>query len=263
VFKESVHHLYKIVNQKPLVRPPWYFDTDVQGEGIVDVSTHLVDMTHWMLFPGQAINYTEDIQLMEAHRWSTLIPRDRFSKITGLDRFPDSIQDRVTGNGLEYFCNGELSYRIKKIPVKIRVIWNLEIPEGGGDKHFSLIKGTRSNLQIRQLPQHGFKVELLILPRENPTGVAAAVQQCLDKWSQKYPGLWLTREDENILVNIPDKLRTTHEEHFCEVRDMYLACLKQENFPEEAADCIVSKYTLLAEARKMALISTFRPSKDF
>ncbi len=26
VFKECVHHLYKIVNQKPLIRPPWYFD---------------------------------------------------------------------------------------------------------------------------------------------------------------------------------------------------------------------------------------------
>ena len=262
VFKESVHHLYKIVNQKPLVRPPWYFDTDVQGEGIVDVSTHLVDMTHWMLFPGQAISYAEDIQLLDARRWSTLIPKDRFSKITGLDRFPESIQDHVVGNGLEYFCNGELFYRIRNIPVKIRVIWNLEVPEGGGDTHYSLIKGTRSDLQIRQLPQRDFKVELLILPRKDPAEVAEAVQRCLDKWSNKYPGLWLTQEDNNILVNIPDKLRTTHEEHFCEVRDMYLACLNQDKFPEEAAECIVSKYTLLAEARKIALTSPFKPSKD-
>ena len=262
VFKESVHHLYKIVNQKPLVRPPWYFDTAVQGEGIVDVSTHLVDMTHWMLLPEQAISYAKDIQLLGARRWSTLIPKDRFSKITGLDRFPDSVQDHVAGNQLEYFCNGELFYRIRNIPVKIRVIWNLEVPEGGGDTHYSLIKGTRSDLQIRQLPQRGFKVELLIRPRKDSTEVAEAVQQCLEKWSQKYPGLSLTQEDNNMLVNIPDELRTTHEEHFCEVRDMYLACLKQKRFPAEAAECIVSKYTLLAEARKMALASPFEPSED-
>jgi hypothetical protein len=39
VFKESIHHLYKIVNDQPLVRPPWHFDINVQGEGIVDVTS--------------------------------------------------------------------------------------------------------------------------------------------------------------------------------------------------------------------------------
>jgi hypothetical protein len=29
---------------KPLIRPIWYFDIDVQGEGIVDTTIHLVDM---------------------------------------------------------------------------------------------------------------------------------------------------------------------------------------------------------------------------
>jgi len=259
VFKESIHHLYKIVNRQPLVRPPWYFDTDVQGEGIIDVTTHLVDMTHWMLFPGQTISYAEDIRLLDARRWSTLIPPDRFGKITGLDRFPDSVRDSATDSGLDYFCNGELLYRVREIPVKIRVIWNLEIPEGGGDTHLSIIKGTRSDLQIRQLPQHDFKVELLIIPRQDPSGVAAAVQQCLDRWSKKFPGLYITREKDSILVNIPGPLWTTHEEHFCQVRDMYLGFLQKNDYPEETRACIVSKYTLLAEARKMALASPFEP----
>ncbi|MEJ2170988.1 MAG: putative oxidoreductase C-terminal domain-containing protein [Desulfobacterales bacterium] len=86
VFKECVHHLYKIVNEKPLVRPVWYFDIDIQGEGIVDTTIHLVDMTQWMLFPGTPIDYEKDMELIEARRWPTQVPRDKFAKITGTDR---------------------------------------------------------------------------------------------------------------------------------------------------------------------------------
>ena len=261
VFKESIHHLYKIVNDQTLVRPPWHFDINVQGEGIVDVTTHLVDMTHWMLFPGVAIDFEQDIELQHARRWPTLVPLDKFSKITQLDHFPDSIQNDVKDDGLHYFCNGELIYRVKEIPVHIRVIWNLEIPEGGGDMHASIIKGTRSDLMIRQLQQCGFKVELLIVPRKNSAQVQAAVQRCLERWSHKYPGLSLNREEDKILIDIPDELRTTHEEHFCQVRDMYLDTLAQGAYSPESRACLVSKYTLLAEARKRALASPFDPLK--
>lgn len=259
VFKESIHHLYKIVNDQPLVRPPWHFDIDVQGEGIVDVTSHLVDMTHWMLFPGAAIHYEQDIELLNARRWPTLIPLDKFSKITQLNHFPDSIHNEVKDDGLHYFSNGELLYRVKEIPVHIRVIWNLEIPEGCGDRHFSIIKGTRSDLMIRQLPDRGFKVELLIVPRKNPSEVEAVVKGCLERWSHQYPELSLCRKDESILIEIPDELRTSHEEHFCQVRDTYLDCLSKGSYPPENSSGIVSKYTLLAEARKRALTSPFEP----
>lgn len=259
VFKESIHHLYKIVNDQPLVRPPWHFDINVQGEGIVDVTTHLVDMTHWMLFPGVAIDFQKDIELLHARRWPTTVPQDKFSKITQLDHFPESIQNDVKTDGLHYFCNGELVYRVKGIPVHIRVIWNLEIPEGGGDMHASIIKGTRSDLIIRQLPEYGFKVELLIIPRKNPVRVQTAVQRCLERWSHQYPGLSLSQEEDKILIHIPDELRTTHEEHFCQVRDMYLDYLAQGACPPETGACLASKYTLLAEARKRALASPFDP----
>lgn len=258
VLKESIHHLYKIVNQQPLIRPPWYFDINVQGEGIIDVSTHLIDMTHWMLFPGIPLDFEQDIQLLDARRWSTLVPLDKFSKITQLDQFPDSVREHLTEDGLCYFCNGEILYRVKNIPVHIRVIWNLEIPEGGGDTHRSLIKGTRSDLLIRQLPERGFKVELLIVPRENPASVEAAIRRCLEKWANKYPGLSLGWEEEKILIHIPDALRTTHEEHFCQVRDMYLRYLDQD-LPPETRACIVAKYRLLAEARRLALKSPYAP----
>ena len=263
IYKESIHHLYKIVNQKPLVRPPWFFDINVQGDGIIDVSTHLVDMIHWMLFPGIPIHFDNDIELLEGRRWPTPVPLSTFEKITGLNRFPEQIKQDVSSDTLNYFCNGDIFYRVKGIPVHIRVIWNLEIPEGGGDTHYAYIKGTQSDLLIRQLPQSGFKIELLIVPKGNSKGnideMAQTVNACLDKWSDAFPGLSIAREDDKLLLNIPDNLRTTHEEHFCQVRDAFFEYLDAGELPPETRSCIVSKYTLLAEARKKAYASPFEP----
>ncbi len=53
----SVHHLYKMVNNRPLQRPAWYFDPAVQGEGIADVTTHLVDLVQWMTGNGVRFDF--------------------------------------------------------------------------------------------------------------------------------------------------------------------------------------------------------------
>jgi predicted dehydrogenase len=259
VFKESVHHLYKIVNDQPLVRPPWYFDLAVQGEGLTDVTTHLTDMTHWMLFPGAAIDFDRDIELVQARRWPTRIPLETYAKITQQPAFPETVAQGVDGDVLPYFSNGEIIYRIRDVPVHVRVVWNLEIPEGGGDTHRSLIKGTRADLAVRQLPARGFKVELLIVPHDNLPAIEAAVRRCLEKWHPAYPGLAVRREAEKLLIDIPDDLRTSHEAHFCQVRDTYLDYLgRREDLPAERAG-LVAKYTLLAEARKLALASPNEP----
>lgn len=257
VFKECVHHLYKIVNKKPLVRPVWYFDIDIQGEGIVDTTIHLADMTQWMLYPGSPIDYENDIELVEARRWATGVPLDKFVKITGAGKFSQSIQKYVADDTLNYFCNGELIYRLKGVPVHLREIWYLDEPAGGGDTHRSLIKGTLSDLMIRQLPEHGFQTELLIVPREEKSQVEKAVQKCLSSWSARYPGVSATREKNALLIKIPDGLRTTHEQHFCQVRDTFLEHLDKSTEPAEHRACMVAKYTLLAEARKKALVSPF------
>jgi predicted dehydrogenase len=257
VFKECVHHLYKVVNQRPLVRPAWYFDTDIQGEGIVDTTIHLVDMTQWMLFPATPIDYENDIQLIEARRWATGVPLDKFTKITGTNQFPKTVREYVKDDILSYFCNGELIYRIKGVPVHLREIWNLDEPPGGGDTHRSLVKGTRSDLMIRQLPEHGFKTELLVVPGEDRIQVEQAVRGCLKNWSDRYPGLSAIPEKNALLIKIPDNLRTTHEQHFCQVRDAFLEHLDTSTEPAEHRTCIIAKYTLLAEARKKALVSPF------
>ena len=56
VIKESVHNYFKYVSGNPIKRPGWYFDVQQQGEGIVDVTTHLVDLVQWGCFPEQIID---------------------------------------------------------------------------------------------------------------------------------------------------------------------------------------------------------------
>ena len=57
VTKVSVHHFSKVVSGSPLVRPAWFFDVRQQGEGIVDVTTHLVDLIQWECFPEQILHH--------------------------------------------------------------------------------------------------------------------------------------------------------------------------------------------------------------
>jgi len=99
IVKESVHHFCKYVAGQPLLRPDWYFDTTQQGEGIVDVTTHLVDLVQWEAFPDQIIDYTKDIQMLSAQRWPTMLTREQFDRVTGMSGFPDFLQTQLNADG--------------------------------------------------------------------------------------------------------------------------------------------------------------------
>ena len=66
----SAHCFYKLVSGNVLTRPAWFFDVTQQGEGIVDVNTHLVDLVQWECFPDKVID-TSDISILTAKRYGT------------------------------------------------------------------------------------------------------------------------------------------------------------------------------------------------
>ena len=149
VSKISVHHFSKVVSGKPLQRPAWYFDVEQQGEGIVDVTTHLVDLIQWECFPEQILS-PSDISMQSAKRWTTAIRKDEFKKVTGLEDFPDYLQKDVKDGNLNVFSNGEMLYKIKGCFAKVSVEWKFEAPAGGGDTHYSVMHGTKCDLTIKQ-----------------------------------------------------------------------------------------------------------------
>ena len=73
----------KVVAGAPNIRPPWFFDTNEQGEAASDIGTHLVDLVQWTLFPDRAIDYRADIKrarraaLADVDSGGGLPPRDQ------------------------------------------------------------------------------------------------------------------------------------------------------------------------------------------
>lgn len=70
-------------------------------------------------------------------------------------------------DGLNVFSNGEMVYRIKGKHAKVSVIWNYQAPEGTGDTHYSMMRGTKCNLIIQQGLEENFKPVLYIESNES------------------------------------------------------------------------------------------------
>jgi predicted dehydrogenase len=252
VTKVSVHHFSKIVSGSPLLRPAWFFDVEQQGEGIVDVTTHLVDLVQWECFPEQILS-TGDITMVAAKRWPTLISKNEFKGVTGFDNFPDYLQKDVKNGKLNVFSNGEMIYQIKGIFARVSVEWKYQAPPGGGDSHYSVMHGTKCDLVIKQGADEKFLPTLYI---ENVKGIA------MNEFSVKlkealttlpYDSLNIEAVNNNSLkINIPKKFRVGHEDHFGQVTAKFLEYLKDGKLPEWEVPDMITKYYTTTSALKMA-----------
>ena len=91
----SVHHVMKVVAGMPFRRPAWFFDTVEYGEGLADVGTHVVDLAQWTAFPDQAIDYQEDIQVLDGRHWPLVLTQAQFEQVTGESDFPPALAARA------------------------------------------------------------------------------------------------------------------------------------------------------------------------
>jgi len=248
----SVHHLYKVVNQRPLVRPLWYFDTAVQGEGITDVTTHLVDLTQWLVDGAKRSDYDRDVELLSARQWPTGVPRDVFERITGTSDFPASLRDADNGT-LSYLCNAQLSYRLNGVPVRLESLWHLAIPEGGGDTHYAIARGSLADLIVEQGAATGFRTEIAVRPVALADAhYARALRNAVASLQDRFPGIGIEATGSAFRITIPESLRTTHEEHFAAVLDQFLAYVDRGEWPDNLGPDLVTKYTLLARAAELS-----------
>jgi predicted dehydrogenase len=252
VTKESVHHFFKYVSSKPLRRPAWFFDSAQQGEGLADVSTHLVDLIQWECFPGRIIDKS-DIEIISARRWTTPLSREQFSEVTGLDGFPDYLKGAVKDGRLDVYSNGEMNYTINGVHARVSVIWNYEAPEGAGDTHYSIMRGTRCNLIIRQAAEENYMPTLYVEAAEGRR-IGRALRTAVRRTLQAtYPGLDLERLGEGRWkVVIPDKYRVGHEAHFGEVTEKYLRYLSEGKLPDWETPNMIAKYYTITQALKKA-----------
>ncbi|HEX6848446.1 MAG TPA: putative oxidoreductase C-terminal domain-containing protein, partial [Chitinophagaceae bacterium] len=255
ITKESVHHFYKYVSGSVLTRPAWFLDASQQGEGIVDVMTHLVDLVQWECFPEQIIDYPKDIGINRAKRWPTAVSLSQFHAVTKLNDFPAFLQANVTDTMLNVYCNGEINYTIKGVHAKTSVIWNYKAPEGTGDTHYSIMRGTKANLVIRQGQDENFKPVLSIEPVRNDAGYQSTMEEQFKKISAKFPGVELYKTAKGWSVKLPEKLVEGHEAHFGRVTNNFLEYLKNKNMPAWEVPNMLAKYYTTTKALEVSLKS--------
>ncbi|MEX2233006.1 MAG: putative oxidoreductase C-terminal domain-containing protein [Cyclobacteriaceae bacterium] len=254
VTKESVHHFSKMVSGAPLIRPAWFFDVEQQGEGIVDVTTHLVDLVQWECFPDQIIDHQTDINITDARHWKTNLKPAQFEKVTGMKTYPDYLKKDVDGKGvLSVYSNGEINYQIKGIHAKVSVIWNFEAPAGAGDTHFSIMKGSKANLIIRQGKEENYKPLLYIEPvNKDDKAFETDLTNALAKVHAKYPGVEVKKAGDIWTVIAPEKYHNGHEAHFGQVTEKYLEYLQNSNMPAWEVPNMITKYFITTKALEIA-----------
>ena len=252
VTKISVHHFSKIVSGSPLLRPSWFFDTDQQGEGIVDVTTHLVDLVQWECFPEQILK-PEDVTLVAARRWPTIITPDQFRGVTGLDKFPDYLQKDIKDGSLNVFANGEIIYKLKGVFAKVSVTWNYQAPPGGGDTHYSVMHGTLCDLVIRQGAGEKFRPTLYVenIKSSEAAGFEARLKAAIA--ALPYDSLQVEANGKgSFKIDVPTGYRVSHEEHFGQVMAKYLEYLKEGKLPDWEIQGMITKYYTTTGALKLA-----------
>ena len=252
VTKVSIHHFAKVVSGSPLIRPAWFFDVEQQGEGLVDITTHLVDMVQWECFPEQVLS-PSDITIVDAKRWPTFISDAEFRGVTGLDGFPDYLKKDIKNGKLNVYSNGEMIYQIKGVFAKISVEWKYQAPAGGGDTHYSVMRGTQCDLAIKQGPEEKYLPTLYV---ENIKGIKAEdfnAKLANALGSLAFDSLTVEQAGANSLrINIPQKYRVSHEEHFAQVTSKYLEYLKEGMLPEWEVPGMITKYYTTTSALKLA-----------
>lgn len=252
VSKVSVHHFSKIVSGSPLQRPAWFFDVEQQGEGIVDVTTHLVDLVQWECFPGQILS-PSDVNIATARRWPTVISKDQFKGVTGFEDFPEYLEKDVIDGKLNVYSNGEIIYQLKGIWAKVSVTWNYMPPEGGGDTHYSVMRGSKCDLVIRQGADEKFVPTLYV---ENIRGMSiqdfnAKLNEALKSLPYESLGVEIVKGNA-MKISIPARYRVSHEEHFGQVTEKFLQYLEEGNLPDWEVPGMITKYYTTTSALKKA-----------
>lgn len=255
VIMESVHHFFKTVSGKPLTRPAWYYDVKQQGEGITDVTTHLIDLVHWQCFPDETIHYQSDIKVNAAKHWTTPVTLAQFTQSTQTNSFPVYLKQHIKKNVLEVMANGNLSYTVKGVCVGMKVTWNYTPPVGGGDTFTSIKKGSKATLKIVQDEKNGFVKELYIekKPSMNSKVFETQLQKTIEQLQRTYPFLSVRNKNNGIyLIDIPQKNRLGHEDHFSKVAKAFLHYVRNKDIPEWENENTLAKYYITTTAVEMA-----------
>jgi hypothetical protein len=141
---------------------------------------------------------------------------------------------------------------VKGIHAKVKVQWNYTT-EAGGDTHYSMMRGTKADLIIRQGKAENFKPVLYIEPIKDDTAYKTLVEQNFNKISAKISGVELYKSAKGWSVKLPENLVEGHESHFGSVTNNFLEYLKSRDMPAWEVPNMLAKYYTTTKALGIAL----------
>ena len=258
----GVHHLEKTVNGAPLRRPAWFFDVRVQGDGIADIPTHMVDQAQRLVAACGSRGASGFVpELLSARRSATRVPLALFARVTGETEFPTELRPAIAGGELLYESNATLSFRLDGVTVALDTRWDLTVPPGGGDAHRTVIRGTRAEIHVEQGPATAFVRRLSVLPRVDHARARASLEKAVAGWQGEYPGVSFAAVEAGWDIHVPPGLDAGHESHFPLVLAEFLSLVDGKSAPPTLQTDTLAKYVLLAQAGTAAgpLASSSRP----
>jgi predicted dehydrogenase len=249
---ESVHYFYKYVSGSVLTRPAWFFDVKQEGEALQDVGTHLVDLTQWECFPGRTIDYKKDIQFNSAKRWTSAVTLGQFNNITNSNGFPGFLKEYVVNDTLlKIYCNGQVDYKLFGINIKLTAKWAYKAV-AGGDSQYSVLHGTKADLEILQGAEQKYMPVLYIKPLIANDAYEKLLTDKIKIVQAKYPGVELKQKGNTWEVIIPDSYKDGHEAHFARVTDKFLEYLQKGDMPKWEIPDMIAKYYTTTTALEIA-----------
>ena len=257
---DATHYLMKSVAGIPLRRPTWWFDPDEAGPGLVDVGTHLADLSIWLLFPDQAVDHAVDLAMKDARLWPTPLTRAQYRAITGESAYPANAAEHGTaGDLLLYQGNGSATYSLRGLHVRFTVNWDFEAPagQGAGDLHDAVAHGSLAAIRAKTRPgvNGRLRSELAVIPGEGTdrAELLAAIGRHCGEWQLRYPGVVAVERGDEIAIAIPDRFRTDHEQHFADVLDEFLRSARNpRRVPTWEVPNLLTKYAITTQALAMA-----------
>ncbi|MEN6324058.1 MAG: putative oxidoreductase C-terminal domain-containing protein [Proteiniphilum sp.] len=252
---QSVHHYFKEVSGNVLVRPAWFYDVDQQGEGLVDVATHLVDLVNWQCFATGLIDYGKDVKITGAKHWPTKLTLDDFTRSTTLEAYPEFLKKYVIDDILHVYGNGTINYQVKGKNISVTVLWNYQAPEGGGDAYSALIKGTQANVAIVQNKEENYIKQLYIDKNQATDGKVfeSALKNLITELQKTYPYISTKKiSADRYQIVIPVEKRKGHEDYFGMVAAKYFQYLVNRDMPEWEISNMLTKYFITTSALELA-----------
>lgn len=255
VSMQSVHHYFKEVSGNVLVRPAWFYDVDQQGEGLVDVATHLVDLVNWQCFPTELIDFGNDVKITGAKHWPTKLTLEDFTRSTTLEAYPEFLKKYMMNDMLNVYGNGTINYQVKGKNISVTVLWNYQAPEGGGDAYSALIKGTQANVAIVQNEEEHYIKQLYIEKNQTTDGKVfeSALKNVITELQKTYPYISTKKiSAERYQIVIPVERRKGHEDYFGMVAAKYFQYLVNRDMPEWEISNMLTKYYITTSALELA-----------